>query len=122
MPGDNAETLCDGLTLTLRLIQTQLRGQAILRQQFAMQGPKCDPDMFFQNVKGGHTCPLPVRAFLDWPNGRPAVRHSPHQIQLTHCELSVDKLTLHTVDQYLCLPSETHPVKLFKLAVFKQLQ
>ena len=95
---------------------------AILRQQFAMQGGKHDAEIFIQNVKGGHTFPLPVWAFLDWPNGRPAVRHSPHQIQLTHCELSVDKLTLHTVDQYLCLPSETHPVKLFKLAVFKQLQ
>ena len=84
---------CDGLALTLPLIQTQSSGViiAILRQQFAMQGPKYDPKMFIQNVKGGHTFPLSVWAVLDWPNGRPAVRHSPHslralcwQIDITH--------------------------------------
>ena len=79
--------------------------------------------MVIQNVEGGHTFPLLlVSSLLDWPNGLPVVRHSLNQIQLTHHKLSVDKLTLHTVDQYLYLPSETHPVKLFKLAVFKQLQ
>ena len=84
-------------------------------------GAKYYSELFIQNVGGGHTFPLSP-AFLDWPNGRPAVRHSTtHSLQSSLC-FSVDKLTLHTVDQYLYLHSETHPVKLFKLALFKQLQ
>ena len=126
VPGDNITLASSGLTshhwhyASLRLssgpiIATITPAICNLRVKYC--------EMVIQNVEGGHTFPLLlVSSLLDWPNGLPVVRHSLNQIQLTHHKLSVDKLTLHTVDQYLYLPSETHPVKLFKLAVFKQLQ